>query len=112
MDKFDVEVINTIRELGIPAHVKGYEFIKTAMNYFHKNPNSIYAVTKDLYPEVAKLHKTTWTRVERGIRHAISISRADDDAWVRVLGRTGPIPNGEFLATLNAVVKMKLVGVV
>ncbi|MDP4158186.1 MAG: sporulation initiation factor Spo0A C-terminal domain-containing protein [Bacillota bacterium] len=109
-DKFQIEVYNALRELGIPAHVKGYEFLKTAMNYLRNNPNAIYSITKELYPEVAKMHgeNVKSSHVERGIRTALGLSRANDDKWYSVMGKVGPMPNGEFLATLNESIKVKM----
>ena len=109
MDNLELEVINILRELGIPAHVKGYRYIKTAVRYLQDNPNSIYHVVKELYPEAGKLcGEDKVHRVERGIRHAISLSKADDATWYRVLGRSGPMLNGEFLATLDEAIKIKM----
>lgn len=110
MDKFEIETYSAIRALDIPAHIKGYEFIKSALRYLRNNPNSIYAVTKDLYPSVAKMHgeNVEGSHVERGIRHAISLSRADDKTWLSVMGRARPMSNSEFIATLNEAIKIKL----
>lgn len=108
--RFDIEVYNALRELGIPAHVKGYEFLKSAMKYLREHPNAIYSITKELYPEVAKMHGENIKpeHVERGIRTALGLSRANDDKWYSVMGKIGPMPNGEFLATLGEAVKIKL----
>jgi len=108
MDKYDLETYNTIRALGIPAHVKGYEYIKSAARYLRSHPQAIHRITTELYVEVAKEHNITPSRIERGIRHAISISRADHETWMRVLGRSIKITNSEFLATLNEVAREKL----
>lgn len=109
MDQLELEVINILRELEIPAHVKGYQYIKSAAKYLHGKTDSIYHITKELYPETGRMHgEDIVSRVERGIRHAIGLSRANDATWYRVLGRTGPMPNGEFLATLIESVKIKM----
>jgi len=65
-------------------------------------------MTKELYPEVGKLHNTTGTRVDRGIRHALTLGTVDDSKWYRVIGKIGPMANGEFLATLGESIKIKL----
>lgn len=111
MDKLDLEVINILRELEMPPHVKGYEFIKTAIRYLQENPNAIYAITKELYPSVAKMHGENIkpSHVERGIRHSLSLMRADDAIICRILGRNGPFTNSEFLATLNESIRVKMV---
>lgn len=90
------------------AHVKGYEFLKSAMRYIHNHPQAIYRITTELYVEVAKEHGTMPNRVERGIRHAISLIRADDATVYKVLGRTGHLANGEFMATLNESIAIEL----
>lgn len=101
MDKFDLKVYNALHKLGIPPHVKGYTFLKSAMAYIHSNPNSIYSVTKELYPGVAEIHNVSASKVERGIRFAIKSIKADDAEVYAVLGRTGHMTNSEFMATLN-----------
>ena len=108
MDNLELEVINILRELGIPAHIKGYRYIIAAVKYLRKNPNSIYHVIKELYPEAGKsCGEEKTNRVERGIRHAISLASSDDNTWLKVLGRVGPMPNGEFLAALDETIRIK-----
>ena len=85
MDKaFELAIYEALRELQIPAHLKGYQFLKSALRYLRDNPNAIYSVTKDLYPGIAEMYddKVEWTHVERGIRNAIRLSRAN----ARLLG--------------------------
>ena len=101
MTKHQIHIYNSLRKLRIPPHVRGYEFLKSAMSYIHSNPNSIYSVTKDLYPGVAAIHNTTASKVERGIRFAIKSIKADDAEVYSVLGRTGHMTNSQFIATLN-----------
>lgn len=110
MDKFELETISILRELGIPAHIKGYRFIISATKYLRENPNSIYRITKELYPEAGKsCDEKIASRVERGIRHAVSQATVDEAIWVKELGRTGPMPNGEFLAALDEAVRIRMV---
>ena len=108
MTKHQIHVYNSLRKLCIPPHLSGYEYLKSAMSYIHSNPNSIYSVTKEIYPGVAEIHKTTSTKVERGIRFAIKSIRADDAEVYSVLGRTGHMSNSEFISTLNEVIKIKM----
>lgn len=73
-DSDDAELIVTdlIRSLGVPAHIKGYRYIRTAILECLTNSERIESVTKNLYPRVAEIYNTTSSRVERAIRHAIS----------------------------------------
>ena len=111
MDKLELEVIKALRELEVPAHLMGYEYIKTAIKYLQEKPNAIYGITKELYPTIAKRHETKASRVERGIRHALTFAYMDLVVLKKVLGTSRELTNGEFLATLNEVVKIKMVGV-
>ena len=112
MDKFELEVISALRELDIPVHMKGYQFIKTAMNLIHQDPSIIYAITKELYPAVAEIHGTIGSRVERGIRHALGNANSDFMTQKKVLGTSRELVSSEFLATLTEVINVKMVGVV
>jgi two-component system, response regulator, stage 0 sporulation protein A len=71
------EVTNVMHKIGIPAHVKGYQYIREANLMVVEDASLLGAVTKELYPDVAKKHDTASSRVERGIRHAIEL------AWER-----------------------------
>lgn len=79
----DMEILVTdiIRQLGVPAHIKGYHYLRTAILFAVENRDAVECVTKLLYPAVATRYNTTGTRVERAIRHAIEI------AWTRTQGR-------------------------
>ena len=110
MDKFELEVIFALRELDIPVHMKGYQFIKTAMNLIHQDPSIIYAITKELYPAVAEIHGTIGSRVERGIRHALGNANSDFMTQKKVLGTSRELVNSEFLATLAEVIAVKMAG--
>lgn len=109
MDEIELEVISILRELEIPAHLKGYEFIKNAMKYLLTNPGSIHRLTTELYKEVGKMDidNNSSSKVERGIRVAIGSAAASSAVWHRVLGRSGPMSNGAFLAALLEEVKIK-----
>ena len=113
MDKaFELAIYEALRELQIPAHLKGYQFLKSALRYLRDNPNSIYSVTKDLYPGIAEMYddKVEWTHVERGIRNAIRLSRASDETKIRVLGKKGHLANSEFIAALGETIGFRLDG--
>jgi len=108
LDQLELEVINILRELKIPAHLKGYQYIITAIKYLIENPSAIHRMMKELYPEVGKAHgEDKVGRVERAIRTALLGGSVNEATWLRVLGRTGPMPNGEFLASLLETVKIK-----
>ena len=69
-----VSITKMLHELGIPSHIKGYQYIREAVNIIFENPSVIGGITKELYPELAKKFNTTASRVERAIRHAIEVS--------------------------------------
>lgn len=75
-------ITETIKAIGIPANIKGYRYIRTALMLAVANPDILESVTKDLYPSVAKTHQTTPSRAERAIRHAIELTfeRATDES--------------------------------
>jgi two-component system response regulator (stage 0 sporulation protein A) len=108
--KFQVGIYNALRELNIPAHLKGYEYLKSALTHLQEHPEDIYHITKGLYPAIAEKHGTGPSRVERGIRHAIeqSMQRIDEAIQYRALGRTGHLTNAEFIATLRESIRVRL----
>ncbi|MDE6593141.1 MAG: sporulation initiation factor Spo0A C-terminal domain-containing protein [Oscillospiraceae bacterium] len=73
-------ITKIIRKIGIPANIKGYRYIRTAIMLVINDPSLLESVTKELYPEIARLHDATPARVERAIRHAITV------AWDRAEG--------------------------
>lgn len=96
-----------IHELGMPAHIKGYQYVREAIVLTIKDVSMIHAVTKVLYPTVARRHNTTPSCVERAIRHAIEVAwnRGDLDALQRLFGYTvsntrGKPTNSEFIAMI------------
>lgn len=96
-----------LHELGIPAHIKGYLYLRTAILMTLNDQSLISAVTKILYPQIAQLYQTTPWRVERAIRHAIEIawSRGSIETQHRYFGdttsdRKGKPTNGEFIAMI------------
>jgi len=73
----EVDVTDIIHEIGVPAHIKGYQYLRDAIMLSVDNSEMLNSITKMLYPSIAKHHKTTPSRVERAIRHAIEV------AWSR-----------------------------
>ena len=116
-DNGDLEtmVSNIIKILGIPAHVKGYQFVRDAIMWAVEDMEVINAVTKELYPGIAKKYSTTSSRVERAIRHAIEISwqRGDVDTINMVFGYTvqmnrGKPTNSEYIAMIADKLRLQL----
>ena len=73
-NNLQVSISNTLHELGVPSHIKGYQYIREGITLVFKNPEYIGGITKELYPTIAKTYNSTASRVERAIRHAIDIS--------------------------------------
>jgi two-component system, response regulator, stage 0 sporulation protein A len=101
-------IIEMLRRVGIPAHVKGYEYLKKAIALCREDKSYLEAVTKELYPTIAKEFGTTGSRVERAIRHAIELgyNRGDHETLTHIFGYTisaqrGKPTNSEFIATLT-----------
>lgn len=100
-------VTSIIHEIGVPAHIKGYQYLREAIMIAVKDMDVINAVTKILYPEVAKRFGTTASRVERAIRHAIEVAwdRGDLETLQKYFGYTvsnakGKPTNSEFIAMI------------
>ena len=107
-------VTGVMHALGIPAHIKGYQFLRTAIIKAVNDPEIINYVTKSLYPGVAKAHGTTPSRVERAIRHAIEVAwdRGDVDTLNSYFGYTisrqrGKPTNSEFIAMIADNLRIK-----
>ena len=100
------EIVHSLREINFPAHVKGYAYAKTALEIVLNRPEAIEAITKELYPEVARTHHTTPSRVERALRHGVELvyDRNDPDTLNELLGPSGwdkgKLTNSEFLAVM------------
>ena len=108
-------VTNIIHEIGVPAHIKGYQYLREAIIIAVKDMDVINAITKVLYPQVAKTFGTTPSRVERAIRHAIEVAwdRGDLDPLQRFFGYTvrttkGKPPNSEFIALIADKLQLQL----
>ena len=103
----EIEVTRIIHEIGVPAHVKGYQYLRAAIMLVTEEINYLGAVTKELYPTIAKRYDTTPSRVERAIRHAIELAwdRGDIDRINKFFGYTingekGKPTNSEFIAII------------
>ena len=113
----DIEtmVTNVIHEIGVPAHIKGYQYLREAIIIAVGDMEVINAITKVLYPQVAKTFSTTPSRVERAIRHAIEVAwdRGDLDTLQRFFGYTvsntkGKPTNSEFIALIADRLQLQL----
>ncbi len=101
------DVTNIIHEIGIPAHIKGYQYLRDAIMMSVDDMEMLNSITKILYPTIAKKHQTTPSRVERAIRHAIEVawSRGKMDTIDELFGYTvstgkGKPTNSEFIALI------------
>ncbi len=104
-----------IHEVGVPAHIKGYQYVREAIMITVEDMEVINSVTKILYPEVAKRYHTTPSRVERAIRHAIEVAwdRGDIETLQRFFGYTvsnikGKPTNSEFIAMISDRIRLRL----
>jgi len=102
---FDIEVTKIIHQMGVPAHIKGYQYLRDSILVVIEDVSLLGAVTKELYPSIAKKYMTTPSRVERAIRHAIELAwdRGNVDMMNRFFGYTinverGKPTNSEFIA--------------
>ena len=116
-DKTSIETTATsiIHEIGVPAHIKGYQYLREAIIIAVNDMDVINAITKVLYPQVAKTFGTTPSRVERAIRHAIEVAwdRGDLDTLQRFFGYTvsntkGKPTNSEFIALIADKLQLQL----
>lgn len=113
----DLEIMVTeiIHQVGIPAHIKGYHYLRSAIILSINNPEMVNSITKILYPTVAKMYQTTSSRVERAIRHAIEVAwdRGDIDILNSYFGYTvntgrGKPTNSEFIALIADKLRLRL----
>ena len=108
-------VTSIIHEVGVPAHIKGYQYVREAIMITVEDMDVINSVTKVLYPAVAKKYHTTPSRVERAIRHAIEVAwdRGDLETLQKFFGYTvsnvkGKPTNSEFIAMISDRIRLKL----
>lgn len=112
----EVEVTRMIHQMGVPAHVKGYQYLRDAIVSVVLNISLLGAVTKELYPMIASKYQTTPSRVERAIRHAIELAwdRGNIDFMNRFFGYTinvdrGKPTNSEFIAMVADKLRMSMI---
>ena len=110
----EAQVTKIIHQIGVPAHIKGYQYLRTAILMTIEDNDVINSVTKVLYPTVAKKYQTTTSRVERAIRHAIEVAwdRGDIDTLNSYFGYTiqnsrGKPTNSEFIAMIADNLRLK-----
>jgi len=110
----EAQVTKIIHQIGVPAHIKGYQYLRTAILMTIEDNEVINSVTKILYPTVAKKYGTTTSRVERAIRHAIEVAwdRGDVDTLNSYFGYTiqnsrGKPTNSEFIAMIADNLRLK-----
>ena len=110
----EARVTDMIHEIGIPAHIKGYHYLRDAIIMAVEDMDVLNAITKVLYPTVAKMHQTTASRVERAIRHAIEVawSRGKLDTLDELFGYTvsngkGKPTNSEFIALIADTIRLE-----
>ena len=108
------DVTNIIHEIGVPAHIKGYQYLRDAIMMSVNDTEMLNSITKLLYPSIAKRHKTTPSRVERAIRHAIEVawSRGKMDTIDELFGYTvnngkGKPTNSEFVALIADKIRLE-----
>lgn len=110
----ETEITTIIHEIGVPAHIKGYMYLREAITMVVNDMELLSAVTKELYPSIAKKYNTTASRVERAIRHAIEVAwgRGQIDAINKLFGYTihndkGKPTNSEFIAIIADKLRLK-----
>ena len=107
-NNLEISVTKLLHGLGVPSHIKGYQYIREGVLLMYEKPDIVGAITKELYPEIATRYSTTVSRVERAIRHAIEVSwnRGDLDLMEEIFGhsvdydRAKPT-NSEFIVTVS-----------
>ena len=106
--ELEVTITEILHQIGVPAHIKGYHYLRDSITMAVNRPDIINAVTKELYPSVAQKYETTSSRVERAIRHAIEVAwdRGDVDVLNSYFGYTihnsrGKPTNSEFIAMIS-----------
>jgi two-component system response regulator (stage 0 sporulation protein A) len=110
----ETDVTNIIHEVGVPAHIKGYQYLRDAIIMSVEDMEMLNSITKILYPTIAKRHQTTPSRVERAIRHAIEVawSRGKMDTIEELFGYTvsngkGKPTNSEFIALIADKIRLE-----
>ncbi len=113
-ENLETDVTDLIHEVGVPAHIKGYQYLRDAIMMTVKDPEMLSSITKILYPTIAKRHQTTPSRVERAIRHAIEVAwnRGNVDMINSMFGYTvstgkGKPTNSEFIALIADKIRLE-----
>lgn len=113
-NNLEIVVTNMIHNVGIPAHIKGYTYLRDSILLVINDMEVLNSITKELYPTIAKMHKTTSSRVERAIRHAIEVawSRGKMDIIDELFGYTinagkGKPTNSEFIALIADKIRLE-----
>lgn len=114
-ENLEALVTNIIHEVGVPAHIKGYQYLREAIMMVVTDIDIINQITKQLYPEIAQKYKTTPSRVERAIRHAIEVAwgRGQADTVENIFGYTvsaakGKPTNSEFIAMIADKLRLEM----
>ncbi len=114
-ENLEALVTNVIHEVGVPAHIKGYQYLREAIMMVIKDTDVINQITKQLYPEIAGKYHTTPSRVERAIRHAIEVAwgRGEQSTVENIFGYTvsaakGKPTNSEFIAMIADKLRLEL----
>lgn len=109
-----ISVTKLLHELGVPSHIKGYQYIREGILILYDNPDIIGGITKELYPEIASRFDTSVSRVERAIRHAIEVSwnRGNIDLMEEIFGHSvdydkAKPTNSEFIVTVADKLKIE-----
>lgn len=107
-------ITKILHDLGVPSHIKGYQYIRDGIVMIYDNPGMIGGITKELYPDIAKKYVTTVSRVERAIRHAIEVSwnRGNLDLMEEIFGFSVDVDkakptNSEFIVTIADKLKLE-----
>ena len=112
-NNLQISISRMLHELGMPSHIKGYQYIREAISMVYDNPEIVGGITKELYPELATKFDTTVSRVERAIRHAIEVSwnRGDWDLMEDVFGHSDKAKptNSEFIVTVADKLRLEFV---
>ena len=110
-----ISITKMLHELGMPSHIKGYQYIREGISMIYNDPNLIGGITKELYPELADRFETTVSRVERAIRHAIEVSwnRGNWDYMQEIFGYSVDIDkakptNSEFIVTVADKLRLEI----
>lgn len=114
-DSLEALVTNVIHEIGVPAHIKGYQYLREAIMMVVNDIDVINQITKQLYPDIAQKYRTTPSRVERAIRHAIEVAwgRGQPDVVENIFGYTvsaskGKPTNSEFIAMIADKLRLEI----